>query len=218
MMIKVIKQPSKEDWQEIVERPVFENSSLEKTVKKILDKVKDKGDKAVRKYTNEFDGVKLKKLIVSEKEIKAAENSLSQELKNAIQQAKSNIEKFHRSQVEEVKVIETMPGINCWRRSVGIEKVGIYIPGGSAPLFSTVLMLAIPAVIAGCKEIILCTPPSNDGSINPAILYAADLCGITKIFKAGGVQAIAAMAYGTETIQKVFKIFGPDNQYVTAAT
>ena len=148
MMIKLIKKPSKEDWQEIVKRPVFENSSLEKTVKKILDKVKDKGDKAVRKYTKDFDGVKLKKLAVSEKEIKAAEGLLSQELKDAIQQAKSNIEKFHRSQIEETKVVETMPGINCWRKSVGIEKVGIYIPGGSAPLFSTVLMLAIPAVIA----------------------------------------------------------------------
>src|SRR6187399_2416502 len=217
MMIKVIKQPSKEDWQEIVKRPVFENASLEKVVKKILDKVKDKGDKAVRKYTKDFDGVKLKKLAVGEKEIKTAENLLSQELKDAIQQAKSNIEKFHRSQIEETKVVETMPGINCWRRSLGIEKVGIYIPGGSAPLFSTVLMLAIPAVIAGCKEIILCTPPSKTGSINPAILYAADLCGIKKIFKAGGVQAIAAMAYGTESIPKAFKIFGPGNQYVTAA-
>jgi len=217
MMIKLIKQPSKEDWQEIVKRPVLENSSLEKTVKKILDKVKDKGDKAVRKYTKDFDGVKLKKLIVSEREIKAAEGLLSQELKDAIQQAKSNIEKFHRSQIEEIKIVETMPGINCWRRSVGIEKVGIYIPGGSAPLFSTVLMLAIPAVIADCKEIILCTPPSKNGSINPAILYTANLCGITKIFKAGGVQAIAAMAYGTESIPKVFKIFGPGNQYVTAA-
>jgi histidinol dehydrogenase len=217
MMIKVIKYPGRKEWQEIINRPVFENASLEKVVKKILEKVKTKGDKAVRKYTKDFDGVKVKKLAVSEKEIKAAENLLPQELKNAIQQAKSNIEEFHRSQVEEIKMIETMPGINCWRRSVGIEKVGIYIPGGTAPLFSTVLMLAIPAVIAGCKEIILCTPPSNDGSINPAILYAADLCGVTKIFKGGGVQAIAAMAYGTESFPKVFKLFGPGNQYVTAA-
>lgn len=216
-MIKVIKHPNKEDWQEIIKRPVFENASLEKVVKKILEKVKTKGDKAIRKYTKDFDGVKLKKLTVSEKEIKGAENLLSQELKDAIQQAKSNIEKFHRSQIEETKVIETMPGINCWRRSIGIEKVGIYIPGGSAPLFSTVLMLAIPATIAGCKEIILCTPPSKDGSINPAILYTANLCGVKKIFKAGGVQAIAAMSFGTETIPKVFKIFGPGNQYVTAA-
>lgn len=216
-MIKVIKHPNKEDWQEIVKRPVFENASLEKAVKKILEKVKDKGDKAVRKYTKEFDGVKLKKLTVSEKEINAAENLLSQELKDAILQAKLNIEKFHRSQIEEPRVIETMSGINCWRRSVGIEKVGIYIPGGSAPLFSTVLMLAIPATIAGCKEIILCTPPAKEGSVNPAILYAANLCGVTKIFKVGGVQAIAALAYGTESISKVFKIFGPGNQYVTAA-
>ena len=216
-MINVIKYPDRKDWQEIVKRPVFENVSLEKAVKKILEKVKAKGDKAVRKNTKEFDGVKLKKLTASEKEINAAENLLSQELKSAIQQAKANIEKFHQSQIEETKVIETMPGINCWRRSVGIENVGIYIPGGSAPLFSTVLMLTIPATIAGCKEIILCTPPSKDGSINPAILYAANLCGATKIFKVGGVQAIAAMAYGTETIPKVFKIFGPGNQYVTAA-
>lgn len=216
-MINVIKYPDRKDWEEIIKRPVFENVSLEKTVKKILEKVKTKGDKAVRKYTREFDGVKLKKLTVSEKEIKIAENLLSQELKSAIQQAKANIERFHQSQIEETKVIETMPGINCWRRSVGIEKIGIYIPGGSAPLFSTVLMLAIPATIAGCKEIILCTPPSKVGSVNPAILYSAGLCGVTKIFKVGGVQAIAAMAYGTETIRKVFKIFGPGNQYVTSA-
>ena len=217
MMINVIKQPDRKEWQDIIKRPVIENISLEKTVRKILEKVKVKGDKAVRKYTKEFDGVKLKKLAVSEKEIKSSEGLLSQELKDAINQAKSNIEKFHRSQVEEIRVVETMPGINCWRRSIGIEKTGIYIPGGSAPLFSTVLMLAVPATIAGCKEIILCSPPSNDGSIDPAILYTANLCGVTKIFKAGGVQAIAAMAYGTETIPKVFKIFGPGNQYVTAA-
>jgi histidinol dehydrogenase len=217
MMIKVIKHPDRRDWQELIKRPVIETASLEKTVRKILEKVKDNGDKAVRKYTKEFDGVKLKKLTVSEKEISAADNSLSQELKDAIRQAKSNIEKFHRSQIEETKVIETMRGISCWRRSVGIEKVGIYIPGGSAPLFSTVLMLAIPASIAGCKEIILCTPPSKDGSINPAILFAAELCGVTKIFKAGGVQAIGAMAFGTETVPKVYKIFGPGNQYVTCA-
>ena len=216
-MINIIKYPERKDWKEIIKRPVFENASLEKTVKKILEKVKIKGDKAIRKFTKEFDGVSLKNLAVSEKEIKNAESLLSQELKNAIQQAKSNIEKFHSSQLEEIKEIETMPGINCWRKSIGIEKVGIYIPGGSAPLFSTVLMLAIPATIAGCKEIILCTPPSKYGSIDPAILYTADLCGVTKIFKVGGVQAIAAMTYGTETIPKVFKIFGPGNQYVTAA-
>jgi histidinol dehydrogenase len=217
MMINSIKYPDRKDWKEIIKRPVFENVSLEKTVNKILDKVRDKGDKAIRKYTKEFDAVRLKKLAVSEKELRNAESLLSQELKNAIQQAKSNIEKFHRSQLEETSVIETMRGINCWRRSVAIEKVGIYIPGGSAPLFSTVLMLALPATIAGCKEIILCTPPSKDGSVNPAILYTANLCGVNKIFKVGGVQAIAAMAYGTETIPQVFKIFGPGNQYVTAA-
>ena len=216
-MIRVIRYPDRKNWTELIKRPLFENSSLEKSVRKILEKVKNKGDKAVHKYTKEFDGVKLKKLVVSEKEIQEASNSLPDGLKAAIQQAKSNIEKFHRLQVASPKLIETMPGIICWRRSTGIEKVGIYIPGGSAPLFSTVLMLAIPASIAGCKEIILCTPPSKDGSVNPAILYAANLCGVTKIFKAGGVQAIAAMAYGTETIPKVFKIFGPGNQYVTTA-
>lgn len=216
-MISIIKYPDRKDWQEIVRRSVIETTSLEKAVKKILNKVKEKGDKAVRKYTKEFDGVKLKKLAVSEKEIKNAEGLLSVELKNAIQQAKSNIEKFHQSQIEAITEVETMPGISCWRKSVGIEKVGIYIPGGSAPLFSTVLMLAAPAVIAGCKEIILCTPPAKNGSVHPAILYTAKLCGVTKIFKAGGVQAIGAMAYGTESIPKVFKIFGPGNQYVTAA-
>lgn len=216
-MIQVIKYPEKKEWNEIIKRPVFETASLEKSVKKILAKVRAKGDKAVRKYTKEFDGVKLKKLAVSEKEIRAAEKLLPSELKQAIQQAKINIEKFHRSQIENVNVIETMPGIKCWRRSVGIEKVGIYIPGGTAPLFSTVLMLAIPASLSRCKEIVLCTPPSKDGSVNPAILYSAILCGVTKIFKTGGVQAIAAMAYGTESVPSVFKIFGPGNQYVTCA-
>lgn len=216
-MIKILKYPDRKDWMEITKRPFYDNASLEKTVKKILEKVKEKGDKAVRKFTNEFDGVKLKKLVVSEKEFKAAEKLLPQELKQAIQQAKANIEKFHLSQPEEIEVMETMPGIKCWRKSAGIEIVGIYVPGGTAPLFSTVLMLSIPAIIAGCKEIILCTPPAKDGSVNPAILYTANICGVTKIFKAGGVQAIAAMAYGTESIPKVYKIFGPGNQYVTCA-
>src|SRR5215204_10840 len=167
MMIKVIRHPEKKEWQDLIKRPVFETASLEKAVRKILEKVKIKGDKAIRKYTKEFDGVKLKKLTVSEKEIKDADNLLADELKKAIQQAKSNIEKFHQPQMEELKSVETMPGIKCWRRSVGIEKAGIYIPGGSAPLFSTVLMLAIPATIAGCKEIVLCSPPSKDGPVNP---------------------------------------------------
>jgi len=216
-MMKVYKYPDKGNWEEIMQRPASDYSSLEKSVKKILQKVKDKGDKAIRKFSKEFDGASLKRIQVSEKEINTAASLLPEELKQAIQQAKKNIEQFHQSQKEEVKKVETMPGVLCWREAVGIEKVGLYIPGGSAPLFSTVLMLAVPAQIAGCKEIILSTPPAKDGSINPAILFAARLCGITKIFKAGGVQAIAAMAYGTETIPKVFKIFGPGNQYVTLA-
>ena len=215
--MKLYKYPDKELWKEIIQRPVADNFSLENTVKKILKKVKEKGDTAIRKYTKEFDGVKLKNLLVSEKEIRAADSLLNDDLKQAIQQAKKNIETFHTAQKEEVNKIETMPGVSCWRQSVAIEKVGLYIPGGSAPLFSTVLMLGVPAQLAGCKEIVLCTPPSKDGNINPAILYAAQLCGITKICKAGGVQAIAAMTYGTESVPKVFKIFGPGNQYVTLA-
>lgn len=215
--MKIYKYPDKKYWTEIMQRPVIDISKLEKTIKKILQKVRINGDKAVRKYTKEFDGVKLKQLAVTEKEINAAQKLISDELKLAIQQAKRNIETFHASQKEVIKKIETMPGVVCWRKSVPIEKIGLYIPGGSAPLFSTVLMLAVPAQIAGCKEIVLCSPPSKDGSINPAILYTAQLCGIRKIFKAGGVQAIAAMAYGTESISKVFKLFGPGNQYVTLA-
>ena len=215
--MKLYRYPDKELWKEIIQRPVADNFSLEKIVKKILKKVKEKGDTAIRKYTEEFDGVKLKELIVSEKEILAADSLLNDDLKQAIQQAKKNIETFHTAQKEEVKKIETMPGVSCWRQSVAIEKVGLYIPGGSAPLFSTVLMLGVPAQLAGCKEIVLCTPPAKDGNINPAILYAAQLCGITKICKAGGVQAIAAIAYGTESVPKVFKILGPGNQYVTLA-
>ncbi len=215
--MKLYRYPDKENWKEIILRPVADNSALEKTVKKILQKVKKNGDKAVLKYTKEFDEVKLNNLVVSETEINAAATLLSDELKQAIQQAKKNIETFHVAQKESAKKIETMPGVVCWRQSVAIEKVGLYIPGGSAPLFSTVLMLGVPAQLAGCKEIVLCTPPANDGSIHPAILYAAQLCGISTIFKVGGVQAIGAMAYGTATIPKVFKIFGPGNQYVTLA-
>lgn len=215
--MKLYRNPDKEVWKKIIQRPVADNTALEKVVKKILLNVKEKGEKAIRKYTKKFDGVKLKGFIVSEKEIAAAEPLLSDELKQAIQQAKKNIETFHTAQKEYVKRIETMPGVVCWRQSLAIEKVGLYIPGGSAPLFSTVLMLGVPAQLAGCKEIVLCTPPAKDGSINPAILYAAQLCGISKIVKAGGVQAIGAMTYGTATIPKVFKIFGPGNQYVTSA-
>ena len=215
--MKLYRKPDKKIWKKIIQRPVADNTSLEKVVKKILLNVKEKGENAIRKYTKKFDGVKLKGFIVSEKEIAAAEPLLSDELKQAIQQAKKNIETFHTAQKEYVKRIETMPGVVCWRQSLAIEKVGLYIPGGSAPLFSTVLMLGVPAQLAGCKEIVLCTPPAKDGSINPAILYAAQLCGISKIVKAGGVQAIGAMTYGTATIPKVFKIFGPGNQYVTSA-
>lgn len=215
--MKTYQHPSIAQWPEIIARPVADLSSLEKSVRKILQKVKENGDKAVRKFTREFDGIALKKLIATEKEIQQATASLDDELKKAIGQAKQNIETFHRAQQQQSDKVETMPGITCWRRSLPIEKIGLYIPGGSAPLFSTVLMLGVPASLAGCKEIVLCTPPSKDGAIHPAILYAAQICGINKIFKAGGVQAIAAMAYGTESIPRVFKIFGPGNQYVTLA-
>jgi len=213
--MKQYEYQDKKEWAEIVERPIADYSSLEKKVKKMMLNVKKKGDKAVFRYCKEFDGVKLKSLAVNQKEIDKAILSVPLELKTAIIQAKKNIELFHNSQKTEVKKIETMPGVTCWRQSKGIEKVGLYIPGGTAPLFSTVLMLAIPAQIAECKEIILCTPPDKKGKINAAISFAAQLCGITKIYKVGGVQAIAAMTFGTESIPKVFKIFGPGNQYVT---
>jgi histidinol dehydrogenase len=216
-MMKQYQYPAPDQWEELAQRPVTDHSSLEKPVRRILRKVKENGDRAVRKFTNEFDGVKLKKLRVSEHEITEAATLLPEELKAAIRLAKQNIEHFHETQREAINVTETMPGIRCWRQSLPIEKAGLYIPGGSAPLFSTVLMLAIPAKMAGCKEIILCTPPAKDGTVHPAILYAASLCGVTQLYKAGGVQAIGAMAYGTESIPRVFKIFGPGNQYVTLA-
>jgi histidinol dehydrogenase len=215
--MQTYKYPDREIWPEILRRPDSNITGLGKTVQKILKKIKDNGDKAVRKYTREFDGVHIKKLQVTGKEIAEAGALLNDELKQAIEQAKKNIEVFHLSQKEDVKKIETLPGVLCWRRPVAIEKVGLYIPGGSAPLFSTVLMLGVPAQLAGCNEVILCTPPGKDGAIHPAILFAAALCGITKIFKIGGVQAIGAMAYGTESIPKTLKIFGPGNQYVTLA-
>lgn len=215
--MQIYNYPDNSEWNQIVQRPFMDTTLLEKSIRRILQKVKDNGDTALRKYSKEFDGVKIKKFLVSEKELRLAETLLSDDLKKAIQQAKQNIELFHVAQKEEIKKIETMPGVLCWRRSVGIEKVGLYIPGGSAPLFSTVLMLGVPATLAGCKEIVLCTPPSKEGSIHPAILYTARLCGISNIFKVGGAHAIAAMTYGTETIPKVFKIFGPGNQYVTYA-
>lgn len=215
--MKLIKYPSKEQWTELLERPALNTESLFDTVRTIIDKVKAEGDKAVLEYEAAFDKVTLSALAVTPEEIQVAETLVSDELKAAISLAKQNIETFHASQCFVGKKVETMNGVTCWQKSVGIEKVGLYIPGGTAPLFSTVLMLAVPAKIAGCKEIILCTPPDKNGNIHPAILFAAQLAGISKIFKAGGVQAIASMAYGTESVPKVYKIFGPGNQYVTAA-
>ena len=200
-----------------VQRPSFDSSSLEETVKNILVEVKANGDEAVRKFTLQFDKADISELRVSDAEIDEAGRSLSEELKQAIITAKNNIEKFHAAQLKEIEFVETMPGVQCWRRSTPIEKVGLYIPGGSAPLFSTILMLAIPARLAGCREIILCSPPDAAGQLNLAILFTAGIAGITKIFRVGGVQAIAAMSYGTKSIPKVYKIFGPGNQYVTCA-
>ncbi len=216
-MIKTIKYPERSTWLELLKRPSLDSASLEETVNSVLFEVRKNGDKAIRVYTKQFDKVDIEKTEVDTSEFIQAEKNISEELKNAIQLAKANIEKFHFAQKEEKKVIETTSGVNCWRKSIAIQKVGLYIPGGSAPLFSTILMLGIPAKIAGCSEIILCTPPDKNGKINDAILYTAKLVGITKVFKVGGVQAIGAMAYGTETIPKTNKIFGPGNQYVTCA-
>lgn len=215
--MQIIRYPSKEDWAGITERPAIENGMLRKQVGKIIVDVKKNGDRSLKRYSKKFDGVDLKKLSVGQKEIAAAEKNVSESLKSAIIVAIENIKRFHSVQVEEIKKIETMEGVECWRRPTAMKRVGLYIPGGSAPLFSTVLMLGIPAQIAGCSEVVLCTPPSKDGSIHPAILYAAQKVGVTEIYRCGGAQAIAAMAYGTGSIKKVDKIFGPGNQYVTAA-
>ena len=215
--MKIYKNPTQSQWAEIVERPSIDNTILLKNVGKILSDVKKGGDRAVRKYSKKFDGISSKKIKIGEKEIKKGIADVSDELKHAIKVAAENIRVFHSLQMESSPRIETIKGVECWRKSVGIERVGIYIPGGSAPLFSTVLMLGIPAQIAGCKHVILCTPPSKDGKVHPAILYAASLVGISEIYACGGAQAIASMAYGTESIKKVDKIFGPGNQYVTAA-
>lgn len=212
-----IKNPERKDWPKLLQRPYFDNSKVLQSVQEILQQVKKNGDEALRRFALQFDKVELQNLTVSKAEFEEADTALSQSLKAAIQQAKKNIETFHAQQKVETAIIETMPGVQCWRKTVGIDKVGLYIPGGTAPLFSTVLMLAIPAQIAGCKEIILCTPSNKEGAVHPAVLYAAKLCGIIKVFKVGGAQAIAAMAYGTATISQVYKIFGPGNQYVTAA-
>ena len=215
--MRLIKYPSKEQWTELLKRPALNTENLFDTVRSIINKVRAEGDKAVLEYEATFDKVALSALAVTPEEIQVARTLVSDELKAAISLAKQNIETFHASQRFIGKKVETMNGVTCWQKSVGIEKVGLYIPGGTAPLFSTVLMLAVPAKIAGCKEIVLCTPPDKNGNIHPAILFAAQLAGVSKIFKAGGVQAIAAMAYGTESVPKVYKIFGPGNQYVTAA-
>jgi histidinol dehydrogenase len=205
------------NWKALTQRPSIETKNLEAVVNQVLSAVKEQGDLAVKAYTKQFDQADLDDFKVSEAEIQAAIVSVPEDLKKAIQQAKKNIEAFHSSQKEKNQVVETMKGVSCWRKSVAIDKVGLYIPAGTAPLFSTVLMLGIPAKLAGCQEIVLCSPPTKEGTINPVILYTASLVGCTKIFKIGGVQAIGAMAYGTETVPKVYKIFGPGNQYVTCA-
>ncbi len=215
--MKTYFYPDKSEWQQLLLRPSFDSTSLQEKVKTVLNEVKLNGDNAIKGFTQQFDGVVLNDFVVSENEINEAVALLSAELKKAIQQAAKNITTFHQKQIGEVEIIETMPGVKCWRKSIGIEKVGLYIPGGTAPLFSTILMLGIPAKITGCKEIILCSPPNKNGKLHPAILFAAQLVGVTKIFKIGGVQAITAMAYGTATVPKVYKIFGPGNQFVTCA-
>jgi histidinol dehydrogenase len=215
--MKTYINPPRETWPEILTRPLFDVSELYGKVQTILNEIKIDGDKALKKFTLQFDGIKLDSILVSEEEIAEAEKLVESELKDAIALASKNIEVFHSAQRIEIKKIETTPGVICWQKPVAIEKVGLYIPGGSAPLFSTVLMLAIPAQIAGCKEIVLCSPPNKNDKIHPAILYAAKLSGVTQIYKLGGVQAIGAMAFGTETVPKTYKIFGPGNQYVMAA-
>lgn len=215
--MKINKYPKKESWPELVKRPVLQREQLTELITDIFDKVEKKGDQALINFNKKFNQAEVENIQVSAEEIENSENLINEELKIAIQQAKENITKFHSSQITEIEKIETTKGIVCWRENRAIEKIGIYIPGGTAPLFSTVLMLAIPAQLAGCKEIILCTPPDKNGNINAAILYTAKLCGVTKVFKTGGAQAIAAMTLGTESIQNVYKIFGPGNQYVVAA-
>ena len=212
-----IYNPKPENWASLLERPTKTVDDIEATVKEIFAAVQSKGDEAVNKYTAKFDGIALENNLVSDTEIQQANEVVSAELKAAIQLAKSNIEKFHAAQRTNRVSIETAPGVQCWQEKRPIQKIGLYIPGGTAPLFSTVLMLAVPATLAGCKEVVLCSPPDKNGNLNPAILYAANLCGVTKILKVGGIQAIAGMTFGTASIPKVYKIFGPGNQYVTVA-
>jgi histidinol dehydrogenase len=212
-----IYNPKQENWASLLERPTKTVDDIEATVKEIFTAVQNNGVKAVQQYTSQFDGIDLDTILVSDDEVQNAIASVSDELKAAIQLAKSNIEKFHSAQKTNRVSVETAPGVECWQEKRPIQKIGLYIPGGTAPLFSTVLMLAVPAKIAGCKEVVLCSPPDANGNLNPAILYAAQLCGVTKILKVGGIQAIAGMTFGTATIPKVYKIFGPGNQYVTVA-
>ena len=216
-MMQIIKYPKRETWAQILARPSLDTKFLERTVANILNDVRQHGDEALKHCARQFDKVELVDFLVSEAEFAAAEAEISDELKAAIQTAKVNIEKFHTAQIEKPEIIETTNGVFCWRKSVAIERVGLYIPAGTAPLFSTVLMLAVPAKIAGCREIVLCSPPAPDGKINAATLYTAKLCGATKVFKIGGAQAVGAMAFGTQTVPKVDKIFGPGNQFVTEA-
>ncbi|HEU0111667.1 MAG TPA: histidinol dehydrogenase [Flavisolibacter sp.] len=215
--MQVIRHPDKKEYSKLVQRPYVDNTAIVNAVQVILNAVKQHGDEALWSFTKKFDGVELKNFSVTEAEILTASESIPENLKKAITQAIKNIERFHKAQLKDAEIIQTMEGVECWRKTVGIEKVGLYVPGGTAPLFSTVLMLAIPAQLAGCKEIILCTPCNKEGVVHPAVLYSAQLVGVTRIFKVGGAQAIAAMAYGTESIPAVHKIFGPGNQYVTAA-
>ena len=215
--MQVIKYPDRKTWTSLLTRPAFDSVALFDTVQKILDEVKNQGDKAVKKYTEQFDKISIETIEVTKEEIEEAEKLISVNLKQAIEMARRNIWKFHSEQQHDLPEIQTSPGVYCWQKAIAIEKVGLYVPGGTAPLFSTVLMLGIPAQIAECKEVILCTPPNKEGKIHPAVLYAAKVAGVHRIFKIGGTQAIAAMAYGTETVPKVYKIFGPGNQYVTAA-
>ena len=212
-----IYNPAKETWQSILKRPTANFSDIEETVKGIFKEIQTKGDSAVAKYTSLFDGISLENIEVTSEEINEAIKMVSDELKEAIQTAKSNIEKFHAAQKTSKIEIETTVGVQCWQEKRPIQKIGLYIPGGTAPLFSTVLMLAVPAKIAGCEEIVLCSPPDKNGKINPAILFTAHLCGVNKILKVGGIQAIAGMTFGTTIIPKVYKIFGPGNQFVTVA-
>ncbi len=215
--MQIIFNPKKESWSEILKRPTQSFEDIEETVKGIFKEIQQKGDVAVQKYTSLFDGTSFENILVSNEEIKEAVSLVSNDLKEAIEVAKNNIYKFHKAQKTEKVEVITTKGVSCWQEKRPIQKVGLYIPGGSAPLFSTVLMLALPAQIAGCNEIVLCTPPNKEGKINPAILYTAQLCGVTKIFKVGGIQAIGALTFGTKTIPQVYKIFGPGNQFVTVA-